>query len=27
MTGEEYRADVEAGIIVHEQKMKDPSKK
>ncbi len=27
MTDEEYRADVEAGIIVHEQKMKDPSKK
>jgi len=27
MTDQEYRADVEAGIIVLGQKMKDPSKK
>ncbi len=27
MTDQDYRADVEAGIIVQEQKMKNPSKK
>ena len=27
MTDQEYRADVEAGIIVHEHKLKDPLKK